>query len=81
MLNEVDEQASKINHEIERIFQYNQHEIEKETKLIKDKVDGRQLNDLNSEEELKKRSDNLKIKIENKSNEIKNLKINLKIYL
>ena len=79
MIREVNMQDSKINSEFEKIFQKNQNDIENESKLIKAKVDGHQLNDLNEMESLKNKSDNLKNKISNKSNEIKNMKIDFKI--
>ena len=62
---------------MEKLFQNNQDEIEKETKMNKDKVDGRQLYDLNEMEDLKNKSDHIKNKIVNKLIEIKNLKINI----
>ena len=79
LLRELDDQDRKINTEIEKIFQKNQNDIEDEFKFIKNKVNGRQLNDLNEMESLKQKSISLKNKIANKSYEIKNMKIDFKI--
>ena len=75
-LRELNEKDNEISTEIEKIFQKNQQEIEKESKFIKQRVDNRQV-DLNNMEILKKKSDDLKNQLNEKSTEIKNIKINI----
>ncbi len=75
-IGELKEKDNEISTEIEKIFQKNQQEIEKESKLIKQKVDNRQI-DFNSIEILKRESDDLKNKLIEKSTEIRNLIIDV----
>jgi hypothetical protein len=79
LIREVDMQDSETSSELDKIFQKNQKYIEEESKFIKAKVESHKLNDLKELESLKNRSDILKNKIDTKSNEIKNMKIDFKI--
>ena len=75
-IGELKEKDKEISTEIEKIFQKNQQEIENESKLIKQKVDNRQI-DFDSMEILKRESDDLKKKLIEKSTEIRNLIIDV----
>jgi len=75
-IRELGEKDNEISTEIEKIFQKNQQEIENESKLIKQKVDNRQI-DFDYIEILKRKSDDLKNKLIEKSTEIRNLIIDV----
>ena len=79
-LRKIDVQDSKIYYEIEEKFQKN--DIEKESNLLKDEFNGLQsnnLNDLNEIDKLKKKSDYLKNKIDDKIIEMHNIQIKFNI--
>jgi len=78
LMRKCDEKEIEIKSEIENIFLKNQDNIETELKLIKDKVENRQF-ELNEIENYKNKSDHLKNELDKKSNEIRNIKINIKL--
>jgi len=78
LMRKCDEKESEIKSKIENIFLKNEDKIETELKLIKNKVEKRRF-ELNEIENFKMRSDHLKNELDKKSNQIRNIKINIKL--